>query len=313
MSNLPKQVQEQADYAAQYDKLVLEGESDQPQEPAEAIQESAQPAPVAERKNDEETWQRRYQTLQGMYNAEVPRLNSQVKELQAQLQEAVASIQSLKAPPASQDPPKKLVTEKDVEAYGDELIDLVKRQAEEVVLSERAQFRKDLAALQAENADLKKQLGGVAEKQGANDRRAYFMELSKEVPDYEALNTDPDFLAWLAEVDPLSGVTRQAYLNVAFEQFDFKRTATLFNAFKKQANKVVPPVQEAQQELQRQVAPGTSRASTPSITNAAEKFWTMREIESFYSDASKGRYTREEAARIEAEIDAAVVAGRIRQ
>jgi hypothetical protein len=311
MSNLPKQVQEQAEYASEFDRMLTADQA--PDEPAEAIQEPAQPAPVAERKNDEETWQKRYSTLQGMYNAEVPRLNSQVKELQAQLQDALSSIQSLKTPPAQQEPLKKLVTEKDVEAYGDELIDLVKRQAEEVVLSERAQFRKDLAALQAENAELKKQMGGVAEKQGVNDRRAYFAELSKEVPDYEALNTDPGFLAWLAEVDPLSGVTRQAYLNVAFEQFNAKHTATLFNAFKKDANRVVPPAQAAQQELQRQVAPGTSRASAPTQATAAEKVWTMREIESFYTDASKGRFSREEAARIEAEIDAAVAAGRLRQ
>jgi uncharacterized lipoprotein YajG len=38
----------------------------------------------------------------------------------------------------------------------------------------------------------------------------------------------------------------------------------------------------------------------------------MAEIERFYVDVSKGKYERDEATRIEAEIDAAVAAGRLR-
>jgi hypothetical protein len=314
MSNLPKQVQAQADAVAELDKM-FEQPAPTEQEQVEAVQEPAvEQAPAAEKpKSDDDTWQKRYQTLQGMFNAEVPRLNSQVKELTTQLQTAIASIEALKKQPQKQEKPvEKLVTEKDVEAYGGELIDLVKRQAAEVIQSERATIQDDLAKLQAENAELKKMLGGVAEKQGANERRAYYVELASQVPEYEAINTNPDFLTWLAEVDPLSGVTRQAYLNVAFEQFDAKRTATLFNAFKKDAGLAAQPKQDAKQELQRQVAPGTSRASAPTTPNAGEKIWAMRDIEQFYTEASKGRYSREEAARIEAEIDAAVAAGRIR-
>ena len=310
MSKLPKQVQRQAEEVAELDKM-FEQPQEQPNEAeAKADQEPVEtptPAPSAPVKSEAETWQQRYQTLQGMFNAEVPRLNAQLRELQQQLQAAQAQQSAPKQ--VSQEPAKKLVTEQDVEAYGGELIDLMRRQASEVFQAERMQFRNDLAKLEAENADLRKQLGGVAERQGQNDRRSYFMELAKLVPDYESVNLDPAFIGWLAEVDPISGLTRQTFLNTAFEQFDPARTAAVFNGWKQLAGTVAP----VKQELERQVAPGTSRASAQtSQSSGADRIWSMTEIERFYMDASKGKYGRDEAARIEAEIDAAVATGRIR-
>lgn len=301
MSNLPMQVQRQAEEVAELDKMFEGTPQEQSDaEPAEAVQEPV-PAPPEKPKQDEETWQKRYQTLQGMFNAEVPRLNSQVKELQQQLQAVLAKSQE---PAKAPEPQQKLVTEKDVEAYGGELLDVIKRQAVEAVQA-------DLAKLQAENAELRKQLGGVAEKQGHVDRRAYFAELAAAVPDYEALNTDQGFLAWLSEVDPVSGLNRQTFLNAAYENLDAQRTAAVFSTYKQTLAKA--PISQAAQELQRQVAPGTSRASSPTTQpTGADKIWSMAEIERFYVDVSKGKYERDEATRIEAEIDAAVAAGRLR-
>lgn len=312
MSNLPKQVQAQAEQVAELEKM-FEQQAQPAENQAEAVQEPEKVAapPVETPKQDDETWQKRYSTLQGMFNAEVPRLHSQVKELQQQLQSVVSQQSQQKAAPQEQQ--TKLVTEKDVEAYGGELIDLMRRQASEVFQAERSQFQADLAKLQAENAELRQQLGGVAEKQGVNDRRAYFAELAKAVPDYETINVDPAFIGWLSEADPISGLQRQTFLNAAFEQFDPVRTAAVFNGWKQIAGKVQQPKQQAAQELERQVAPGTSRAATPAQQTNGDRVWSMREIEQFYTDVSKGKYAREEAARIEAEIDAAVAVGRLRQ
>jgi hypothetical protein len=136
--------------------------------------------------------------------------------------------------------------------------------------------------------------------------------LAQAVPDYEALNVDNDFLEWLKQVDPLSGISKQVYLNAAFEQMDAQRTANLFNAFKEAAGKTQQTARpDPKAELQRQVAPGTSKADVPS-SSTNTKIWAMREIEQFFTDVSKGKYTRDEAAKIEAEIDAAVAAGRLK-
>lgn len=324
MKKLPKAVQ---DLAEEADRISAQLQGDPPSEPdpqeqqapaAESTQAPVEPVvpPAAEQpKADDESWQKRYLTLQGMFNAEVPRLNTQVKELQSQLQQAIASLEAAKTAQTAQadTPAQKLVTEKDVEAFGGELIDLMRRQAAEVFASEKASMQAEIASLRSENVNLTKQLGGVAEKQGVNDRRAYFSELKKLVPDYEAVNVDAGFMSWLAEADPLSGVPRQAYLNNAWETFDVERTAKLFTAWKEMTGRVAQPQRQAQQELQRQVQPGASRTSVTPAANPADKVWSAREIEAYYTAVAKGQYSgrKEEAAKIEAEIDAAVASGRV--
>ena len=317
MSNLPKQVIEQAEQLAALEKSLAD--SLQPATETSPVEDQSPTPPVVEtvkvEPKSEETWQKRYQTLQGMFNAEVPRLNSKVKELEDALTQATAKIDAAtKAHQAPTKPELSLVTDKDVEAFGSDMIDLIKRQSVEVFQHEKQQMQGELAKLQGENAELKSQLGGVTEKQGANDRRAYFMELTKLVPDYEAVNVDPDFLNWLAVPDQLSGQPRQLFLNQAFNSFDPSRTAVLFNTWKEQAGIAAQPRNTARQELSRQVAPGTSKSSAGQTTNVADRMWTRAEIEQFYTDSAKGVYRSkaEEAARIESEIDAAVAAGRVR-
>lgn len=327
MSNLPRQVQEAADEAARLETLLQpEGEAEPaPEESAperaEALAPKA-PAPAKVReppKADDASWQQRYQTLQGMYNAEVPRMQQQIRDLSTQLQDTQARLNAPKETPKPAAPASRQGTEKDVETFGGDLIDLIKRQAADIVQVERDKMQADMGKLQTENAELKKQVGVVAQQQGEGVRYAYLQEVAKQVPDWEALNVDPGFLGWLAEVDPLSGLARQAYMNHAYEKFDVQRTANLFLTWKKANGKTLqqPTKQTAAQELARQVAPGTSKSSTPQVSGAAsERIWTRQEIETFYTDVTKGLYNlggkKDEAARIEAEIDAAVATGRIR-
>lgn len=65
----------------------------------------------------------------------------------------------------------------------------------------------------------------------SNEAR-FYGELSNAVPDWETVNTDERWLQWLAEVDPLSGLPRQAYLDNAAQTLDAGRTVALFKAFK---------------------------------------------------------------------------------
>jgi hypothetical protein len=125
------------------------------------------------------------------------------------------------------------------------------------------------------------------------------------------VNLDQGFLDWLAMKDPLSGIQRQALLDVAFAEHDAERTAALFNAFKDtRAPAITPPapVPPNPDNLTKQVQP----SSTPSSIQPTEtvvKQWSPSEIEAHYRAVTKGEFKgREaEAARIEAEIDASLV------
>lgn len=324
MSSLPKQVQRQAEEVEALEQALYEqepgAEAENPEGEPEQVNE--QPAPEAVEppvepeaakpeapQTDEETWERRYKTLDGKYKAEVPRLFAEVKGLRSELEAARDQIDVLTRPKAAPEAQQKLVTDEDVETFGSDLVDLIDRKAREVAAQ---MVGSEMDELRAENSQLREQLSGVTERQSSNDRRSFFTDLERLVPDYEAVNVDEGFIEWLSEVDPLSGVTKQDYLNNAYASFDVHRTAALFNTYKQLT--APAPVLHRSPNLERQVAPGTSKVSTTTPAPAATRIWSSNEIENFYRQVAQGKFKGNEGeqVRIEAEIDLAVAQGRIR-
>lgn len=327
MSALPKQVQAQADeadrianeLAAANAPAIQPTDTSAPQDSAQAepqaqsTEAQASPAPQPTSDENDIAWQTRYRVLQGKYDAEVPRLNVRVRELEQQLQQAVEQFkQAAQAPQQPEPPPKRLVTEKDEEAFGSDLLDVSRRVAQEVIEREREQFAKLVEGLRAENAKLHQQLGSVSERQGATDRRGYLSTLESQIPGFDAINADPKFLEWLDEMDPMTGLARKAYLTDAYNAMDVGRTAAIFLSW--------PGAKAHQQQsrpnagLAKQVAPNAARASAAPSASPNERVWSMRDIDAFYKDMARGSYRGRDtdAQRIEAEIDLAVSQGRVR-
>lgn len=322
---LPKAVQQQIDDA---DRLVAElngdktgdngeppkdpetGEGNQPQEPATTVVDPA-PAPVStEPVNQipEEKWENKYHTLKGMYDAEVPRLHSQVKELNHQVQNLMAEMAVAKANVPQENKAPSLITEQDKEAFGPDLIDLIERATEAKVST----FRERESQLLSEIKELKGKIGDVTERQVSSDKDRFLAGLGQQVPDWEALNVNQGFLAWLQEVDPVYGIPKQVALTNAYENLDVGRVAAVFNAYKAMVTPAQPAKQKVNQELQRQVAPTRSRATTEPTDSPNQRIWTEAEINSFYNDYRRGLIDADEAVRIEREIHAAAGEGRVR-
>jgi hypothetical protein len=257
----------------------------------------------------EETWERKYLTLKGMYDAEVPRLHSQMREMNQQVQGLIAEAATAKAQQPRPEPvtAKPLITEQDKEAFGSDLLDLIDRATEQKLAGNR-----DLEAqLRSEINELKSKLGNVTERQGVSDKDRYEAALSSQVPDWEAMNIDQGFLTWLAEVDPVYGMPRQYALTNAYESLDANRTATIFKQYKATLAPVQRP--QANRELQRQVAPTRSHTSPAPTTSSADKrLYTTSDIDSFYTEWRRGMIDEAEAVQIERDIHAAINEGRIR-
>lgn len=276
-----------------------------PEPPPQPTSQEISPPPAVV---PEETWERKYLTLKGMYDAEVPRLHAQMRELNAQVQALIAENATVKAAQSTTEVSsvKPLITEQDKEAFGSDLLDLIDRATE----SKIAGFRERESQLLNEVKELKGKLGNVTERQVVSDKDRFIAGLSQQVPDWEALNVDQGFLAWLAEVDPVYGLPRQAALNNAYEALDATRTAAIFKQYK-----LTLPQAPAKpnQELQRQVAPTRSRTSTAPATSSAEpRIFTQGEIAQFYDEWRRGYIAEADAVKIEQEIAAAVSAGRVR-
>lgn len=291
--------------------------SDPPQAPPQ--EPPAQPpaqAPAPPQPDPEQTWEHRYRTLQGMHRADTERLGSQVRDLQAAVAAKDQRIQELEAQVRkAPEPPKPApVSQEDTEKFGPEIIDLISRQSAHAAAQMVEPMKQELAAKNAEIAQLKEQLGGVSQSQGEVRRQTFVNELTQLVPTWREVNVDPAFHAWLAETEPMVGRMRQELLTDAYNVFDHARTATIFKRYLEQAAPPPPPAPPAppQPKLEQHVAPGTSKADTPPADPSAAKVWSTEEVEAFYAAARRGEVSQQDRARIEAEIDAAAASGRIR-
>ena len=299
---LPGSIQNASDYADALEQQIqgqagnggaeVAGNSPQDDSPAA-------PVPSAQEVNDEaEKLRRKYSTLQGKYNAEVPALHQKVKELEAAMQQQMQTNEQLRREIADAEAKKSYLTEQDDEAFGKDVVDLVRRGARE----EGAKFAKQAADMQTRLESMERQL--QAEREAAARSRAdnFFSALTSLVPDWESQNTDPKFLEWLDGSDTQYGPSRMSLLQNAFNAFDVKRVAAVFLAFRDRTD-------PKRVGLARQVTPAHSRSANPPAPTEGTRSFTQQEIANFYDAWRRGEISDEDAARIEKQINVAVAAG----
>jgi len=272
------------------------------EEPTTDEQQKVEPSkPVEADSKEEETWRQKYRTLQGMYDAEVPRLHAQLKELKAQMDE-------LQKPKAEEAPKpkerKKLVTDDDVQAFGEDLIEVQRKVAREVA----QEFQEELEKLRADNDVLREQLT----KTGSQVSEASFEQrLHRMVPDFDAINADPQWISWLNEVDPLLRAPRMTVAQEAFNRGDAEAVAYYVDLFK-QSNAPVSQPKGPNEELERQIQPNRS-ATNAAPVQPKGKTYSVKQIEAMFKKAADlgGRGELDAARKLEAEIDAAYMENRV--
>lgn len=268
----------------------------------------------------DDIWKRRYDSLQGKYNSEVPRLHDSVKELQRQLEAAVDKIEELKQTATQQQKPNEGstqmipgITDDDIEAFGPDMIDIINRASRAVAQEATDKLNARLESLQHENERLKGEVSEVTRTQKTTADGALFERLGQAVPNWRTINDDPLFHDWLSEADPFSGIQRQEILINAQKAGDVGRLVNIFNSFL--ATLPQPKAQSAPNPaVTQQVQPARNRASSPTRhASDDKKVWSTGEIQEFYTDISKGKYVGKETERsnIEKQIDLAVSQGRV--
>lgn len=270
-------------------------------------------------RTEEETFEQKYKTLQGMYNADVPRLHADKRELEGRVQQLEQLISSMNVAPVQQPAtpdnlPASFVTEADKEDYGDAI---------EVM---RKVFREEMSAKNIELDNLKQlvqqmqgtvvpQVQQLSQSHAASSEQRFWTDLQTAVPDWQDINGSKDFQAWLLEADPLTGISRQTYLDDAQRCLDVGRVINFFSVWKGKgslAQTHATPATQRNPELERQIAPGKGR-SGGARTSGEPRTWTPGDIRKFFSDVQKGRYRGKEAERdrIERDIFAAQQDGRM--
>lgn len=298
------------------------GEADDSDSDSGGLQAQGQseraPAPKGD---DEETLLQKYRTLQGMYNAEVPRLTRDNREMAKrleQLEKLLSDVSAQQAKPAAAQPvPERYVSEEDVAEYGESL-DVMRKVTKEELAPLMAKLSNLDKVIQSLQKDVVPKVEAVSQRQAASSEQQFWQTLTSRVPNWREVNDNPDFQSWLLERDPLTGLSRQTYLEDAQQALDAGRVVNFFTTWMQQ-NGVEATAQtsgaqkrSAGSELEKQVAPGRSRNSgTPSSKKG--KLWSPDDISKFFDDVRKGKYKgrEQERDRIERDIFAAQREGRI--
>ncbi len=251
--------------------------------------------------------EQRYRTLQGMYNADTTRLrgeNQQLSNRLTQLEQLLATLSSQAQQPAGAEPAAQLVTAKDVEEYGDSIGVMRRVSQEEAAKTERriAELEQRLQAMQTSVIPRVEQ---VAHRQAMSAEQTFWAELSAAVPDFRQTNDNREFQSWLLEVDPLTGLTRQTYLEDAQRNLDSRRVASIFSTWRAFSGHAAaqPNRAASASELDRQVSPGRGRSSGSVPAVNAPKTFSQPEIAKFFDDVRKGVYRGREAERDQIERD----------
>jgi len=323
---LPKQVQRQMEEIEAIEKQ-LKGETEVTDEAPDTdtvekvvetleapeaqpvVEETPEPE-VAEleeqpKKPDEDAavWKQKYKTLQGMYDKEVPQLHSKVKDMSTQLEELQASLKTKEAVVKQAE---KLVTDDDVKNFGEDLIEVQRKVAREVA----AEFQIKLDTMQSENDKMREQLGTTDSRVAES---SFQNRLHRLVPDFDQLNDNPKWVAWLDEVDPVLRGPRRSVAQQAFATGDAEGVAHYVDMFRSGQVEPTPDEKPKQtQELERQIQPSRT-ASSSTTTSQSGKNYTNAQIERMFKKAAtlNGSGKFDEANKLEAEIDAAFTNGRV--
>lgn len=304
--------QAEALHAQVYTPAAPEGNTDEGAPPTTAPEPAEQPTVVpAQQPPQDEGYKARFDVLQGKYNAEVPRLHQANRELQQQLQQVAQQLAELNhrpEPEAKPEPQKKLVTDKDVETFGEDMLDVVRRTFHQEA---QALLPQIIAQLRGEFQPAMAQVDQVAQRQALSEEERFWSAIRTAVPDWDTVDAAPQWIAFLDTTPPGSLKTYRELAGEAIGQFQVAPVVSLVELWKTQSGQVQAAQKQAsrQQELQRQIAPTTTKASS---APAGEKVWTRADYEYAY-DPRRVRDTKADALlALQAEADRAVAEGRVR-
>jgi uncharacterized coiled-coil protein SlyX len=321
---LPKQVQAQLAEVEELEKALTarESKSEETEKQADTETDGTDPKTKEVAKSGEakpadtsstdvaDDFEQKYRTLQGKYDAEVPRLHQQVRELSDKL--GALQKQLAEKKPAEPTKPKEkvsLVTDADRAEFGEELIDVQRRVAQEV-----AQDYEDRLEAQARVIEeLRSQVVSTGSRVG---EMSFSQQLNALVPDFAQVDRDERWVAWLNEYDPMLRAPRRVQAKAAFDAGDAEAVAHYVQLWKQSITEPTGQGKDPRQsELEKQVAPNRS-ASSASVksTGRDAKIYSEREVNGVWNKIrtlnTRGQY--DEAAKLEAEITAAYLEGRVR-
>jgi hypothetical protein len=299
-----------ADKAKAEDQADTEVEATNPETEEKARPDKAKPADTSPTDVADETFEHKYKTLLGKYDAEVPRLQQQVRDLKLKLDAFEKAKAETPSEPTKSKEKVSYVTDADRAEFGEELLDVQRRVAREVA----EEYQEQIAAQAKVIKELEAKITNTGSQIG---QMTFAQKLTQLVPDFEQVDRDERWVAWLNGHDPMLRAPRRTQAKAAFDAGDAEAVAHYVNLWKASIADTQEPVKAKRQaELEKQVAPNRSANSVKTQSVGRDsKVYSAREVEAAWTKIRtlNTRGMVDDAAKLEAEITAAYLEGRVRQ
>jgi hypothetical protein len=297
-----KEIYGEADTAVTEEETP-EGETNKP--PEEPPEETR---PVV----SEETWEQKYRTLHGKYQAELPIALAEVKKWKADamaLDERVRELEGKLSKISIDSSSSEL--DKDIEKYSLDYPDLGKiiKKITDQANARIQELEKKLSnRVQTEVEPVKEDL--IKTKADTFDRDM----IRLGVPNWKAIDNDPKFATWLKQAPIYGRFTREEMLTDAARAFDAVSASEIFLDFIK--SNTPPEEPDTQAKLKNLTAPPRNE-STSRARPSGGAVLTRAMYVDFMKQSSMGRFNPNDwggktEAQVEAMFDAVIAKGELK-
>lgn len=240
-----------------------------------------QPAPPPP-KNDELEQVKADLAKEKQRNVSLHGINEAQKREARELKERIQKLEEKHAQPAATDPERgrKYLKPEEREALGEQTIDTTQRIA-----------RGEVEPVADDVKRLEKQI----HEQG---HRYFLSTLTTKHPEFNTINSDPDWLLWLGQEDRKTGMARQELLDRAVAGQSVERTWAFFEEFIRDTGyKVAEPQPSGQVRTPPAAKPAPSAATPPPPAEPSKQKIAHSRIKKFFKDVANRQYSGTEAER----------------
>lgn len=249
-------------------------------------------------------WEHKYKVLKGKYDKEVPRLTRElrtVKQEKDQLMQRISLLEQVvsevmaKGGMATSQAPKQ-------EEEDEELL-RVKEDYPEIYKAVTKLVERKLTR------EVKPEIEQV---KATTTQSAFYTRLASLVPQWQTINSDPDFLDWLSyPSEELPTKTRHQLMLLAFQEGDADAVATFFKRFIQQA-KTNSEGEEVSMKspAEKSVAP-PYRKTAQSGKETSKRMFRESEIKDFYTNLALGKIPPDKRDALEQQILSAIMENRV--
>ena len=299
--NMPSAVAEQAKQVEQYYESLaedtnmspVEDKGGDPESPSstEPQGEQEQPKQTIVDNESEESYKKRFSNFKAKADETIHNQREQLRRLEAieaenqRLQQALSQVQQQK----SQEAPK--FSKEALDNFSQEELTIFNQMVEDRLTERTSRLEGQVEFL---TTKLQEQESKDIQRAKQNEHLSLRNQVVNAVPDFDSIDKNPQFKAWLQDYDAY-GTRRMDAFRQAQATKDVARIISFYNDFKQ--------IQEPPKVDPRELQQVPSGQGSSSVTDTKpKKQWNQLAINEFYKNAALGKYSDKQRQEIEQEI-----------